>query len=99
MPSPVNPPKHIVILGGGITGLTSAFHISRRCQTSLITVLEKEHRLGGWINSETVHVTDAEGRPAKMLLETGPRTLRPGAKGVMELVGLQFFVYPVSMAS
>jgi len=79
-------PKHIAILGGGITGLTSAFYLSRRFPSSIVTLLEKEPKFGGWIKSARVEVKDAEGRTANMLLESGPRTLRPGAKAVMELV-------------
>jgi protoporphyrinogen/coproporphyrinogen III oxidase len=80
------PPKHIAVLGGGITGLASAFHLSRRFPTSLVTLLEKENRFGGWVKSDRVEVEDKGGNRASLLLEAGPRTLRPGAKGVMELV-------------
>jgi protoporphyrinogen/coproporphyrinogen III oxidase len=81
-------PRHIAVLGGGIAGLTSAFHLSRRFPTSLVTLLEKENRFGGWVRSDRVEVDDGKGNQASVLLEAGPRTLRPGAKGVMELVSV-----------
>lgn len=79
-------PRHIAILGGGITGLSSAFYLSRRFPNSLITLLEKSSRLGGWIRSERVQVQDGNGTPASVVLEYGPRTLRPNSKALLELV-------------
>ncbi|KII87764.1 hypothetical protein PLICRDRAFT_111813 [Plicaturopsis crispa FD-325 SS-3] len=82
------PPAHIAVLGGGLTGLSSAFHLARRFPASRITLLEKEARLGGWAQSERVEVRDTEGRTANVLLEAGPRTLRPNANSVLELINL-----------
>ena len=84
-------PHHIAILGGGITGLSSAFHLSRRFPNALITLLEKESRLGGWLRSERVQLRDEQGTPATVVLEAGPRTLRPNAYSVLELVSLTVF--------
>ncbi|KAH7873099.1 uncharacterized protein C8R40DRAFT_393244 [Lentinula edodes] len=78
--------RHIVILGGGLSGLSSAFHLSRRYPEALITLVEKTHRLGGWISTERVQVRDGSGHIADILLESGSRTLRPNAKSVLELV-------------
>lgn len=77
---------HIAVLGGGLTGLSSAFHLSRRFPEALITILEKNSRLGGWVDSERVRVTDPQGVAVDIVLEAGPRTLRPNAKSVLELV-------------
>lgn len=74
--------RHVAILGGGITGLTSAFYVSRRFPDALVTVLEKSPTLGGWLKSERVDITSR----SSVLLEAGPRSFRPGAKGLMELV-------------
>ncbi|KAH9836268.1 Protoporphyrinogen oxidase [Rhodofomes roseus] len=87
------PPRHVAILGGGLTGLSSAFHISRRFPNTQITLLEKQNRLGGWVMSERVEVrvpseTGSSVRTARVLLESGPRTLRPGGQAVLELVNL-----------
>ncbi|KDQ58487.1 hypothetical protein JAAARDRAFT_193052 [Jaapia argillacea MUCL 33604] len=94
------PPTHITILGGGITGLSSALHLSRRYPSSLITLLEKSPRFGGWIRSERVQVSspntskkigqhnENETNSASVVLEYGPRTLRPNSKAVLELINL-----------
>ncbi|HSX11166.1 MAG TPA: protoporphyrinogen oxidase [Chlamydiales bacterium] len=55
----------IIILGGGITGLSAAHALSRKYPDAQITLLEKENRLGGWIR------TSHEGG---FLFEQGPRT-------------------------
>lgn len=79
-------PTHIGILGGGLTGLSSAYHLSRKFPSSLITLWEKQPRFGGWVRSERVQVNDERGNPASVVLEAGPRTLRPSAKSLLELV-------------
>ncbi|KAE9396700.1 Protoporphyrinogen oxidase [Gymnopus androsaceus JB14] len=48
--------RHLLVLGGGLSGLASAFHLSRRFPESLITLVEKQSRLGGWISSHRVHI-------------------------------------------
>jgi oxygen-dependent protoporphyrinogen oxidase len=82
----IMPPSHIAILGGGLTGLSSAYHLSRKFPSSLITLLEKQPRFGGWVRSERVQVKDERGNVASVVLEAGPRTLRPNAKSILELV-------------
>lgn len=79
-------PSHFAILGGGLTGLSAAYHLARRFPAVPITLLEASSHLGGWVNSETVRVTDAYGRRGNVVLEGGPRTLRPNARSVLELV-------------
>ena len=78
------PPQHIAVLGGGLTGLSSAFHLSRRFPSTQITLIERQKRLGGWVRSERVVLP---GTTTSVLLEAGPRTLRPHGKSVLELVG------------
>ncbi len=55
----------VLILGGGITGLSAAWFLSHQHPNAQITLLEKTNRLGGWIR--TCH----EGG---FLFEQGPRT-------------------------
>ncbi|KAG7448718.1 Protoporphyrinogen oxidase [Guyanagaster necrorhizus] len=76
--------RHIAVIGGGLTGLSSAFHLSRRFPDIFITLFEKQHRLGGWVQSECVDVSPSQ----QMVLEAGPRTIRPNAKSILELVHL-----------
>jgi len=79
--------KHVMILGGGITGLSAAFHLSRRLPLSTrITLLEARPRLGGWIQSDRLELEDDHGKKGSVLLEAGPRTLRPNSPAMFELV-------------
>lgn len=59
----------ILILGGGITGLSAAWFLKKKDPSAEITLLEKENRLGGWIQ------TVKEGG---YLFEKGPRTFQLG---------------------
>lgn len=71
------------MLGAGITGLTTAFYLKRRFPNTRITVLESSPRVGGWIQSERVDLGTQYGQ---VVLESGPRTLRPVSKPLLELV-------------
>ncbi len=55
----------ILILGGGISGLSAARRLSQFYPRAEITLLEKTNRLGGWIESED---------SGDFLFEKGPRT-------------------------
>lgn len=59
----------VLILGGGITGLSAAWYVKKKNPRVKITLLEKEKRLGGWIR------TSNEGG---FLFEKGPRTFQLG---------------------
>jgi protoporphyrinogen/coproporphyrinogen III oxidase len=84
----VKMPSCVAVLGGGITGLSAAFHLARRLpSTSRIVVLEKENRLGGWVQSKRVRVKHGS-LEEDIIVESGPRTLRPNGKALLELVGL-----------
>lgn len=54
----------IIVLGGGISGLSAAWHLQK--QGAEVTVLEKSGRVGGWIETEK----------GEWLFEKGPRTFR-----------------------
>ncbi|KAI0716989.1 hypothetical protein C8Q76DRAFT_726194 [Earliella scabrosa] len=85
------PPRSVAVVGGGITGLSAAFHLSRRFPPrtgTRITLVESSPRLGGWVRSERVRIKDGNSREADVLLESGPRTLRPNSKAILELVHL-----------
>ncbi|KLO06994.1 Protoporphyrinogen oxidase [Schizopora paradoxa] len=79
-------PKAIAVIGGGITGLSAAFHLSKRFPRAQITIFERSNRIGGWINSRHVKVSDGSGHNATICLEAGPRTLRPNSKAMLELI-------------
>jgi protoporphyrinogen/coproporphyrinogen III oxidase len=78
-------PAKITILGGGITGLSAAFHLSRKFPSSRITLLEKSDRLGGWVHSKRVQFPVPGGDVGSAVLELGPRTMRPQSKALLEM--------------
>lgn len=80
-PTLYEPPKDVAILGGGITGLASAFYLSKELPNTHITIYEGSDRLGGWLQTKHVNVANGE-----MVFEQGPRTLRPNtAAGMVTL--------------
>lgn len=68
--------KSIGILGGGITGLTTAWHLSRLVPDAQITLYENQNRIGGWVDSESVEIDGGE-----VLFEWGVRSMRPDSNG------------------
>lgn len=64
-------PKHLVIIGGGITGLSAAYQFMKRCQGQdpavQCTVLEQSPRFGGKILTHRENGFVMEGGPDSML--------------------------------
>ncbi len=56
---------HIVIVGGGIAGLTAAYRLRQRYPAAAITVIERDHQLGGKLRT---------GARAGVPLERGAET-------------------------
>lgn len=84
----VTPPSSVAVLGGGLTGVTSAYYLSRLLPRSTRIVLyEKEDRLGGWVQSKKRDTGDGKGKgKGEIVFEQGPRTVRPvGLAGMMTL--------------
>ncbi|TFK73333.1 Protoporphyrinogen oxidase [Pluteus cervinus] len=77
--------SHLAILGAGLSGLSSAFHLSRRFPTAFVHLVDKNHDLGGWVHSQRVELPNSD---QSVLLESGPRTLRPNAQSILELINL-----------
>ncbi|KAJ4303329.1 oxygen-dependent protoporphyrinogen oxidase [Kalmusia sp. IMI 367209] len=71
-------PEKVAVLGGGISGLASAYFVSKEFPRSKITVHEANKDSGGWIQSRRVDVPGGD-----VLFEYGPRTLRPGANALI----------------
>lgn len=75
--APPNPfARNIAVLGGGPSGLATAFNLTRDLPDAKITIFEAQSRIGGWVQSETIEVNDGS-----VLFEWGPRTLRPAQSG------------------
>lgn len=64
----------VAVLGGGITGLASAYFLSRSLPNAKITLFEASPRLGGWLHSKRIDVGNGS-----VVFEQGPRNLRPTA--------------------
>ena len=62
----------IAVLGGGITGLASAYFLSKDLPNTKITLYEASSRLGGWLHSRSVDIGSGN-----VIFEQGPRNLRP----------------------
>ncbi|CAE6467643.1 unnamed protein product [Rhizoctonia solani] len=84
----------IGVLGGGISGLTTAFYLARHLPASYparILLFEKSKRLGGWIRSEKIDIPTPSHNASdsrSLVLEAGPRTLRPRSLDMLELIHL-----------
>ncbi|KAF2173725.1 hypothetical protein M409DRAFT_15999 [Zasmidium cellare ATCC 36951] len=68
----------VAVLGGGITGLACAYYLTRELPTAKVTIYEAKDHIGGWLQSKRVPV-----KGGSVLLESGPRTLRPQSNGVL----------------
>lgn len=68
-------PKHYIVLGGGISGLALAWRLQKEPDVS-VTLVEKEDRLGGWI--DTIHIDG-------FLFDRGPRSCRTRGSGIATL--------------
>lgn len=86
-----------IILGGGISGLSAAYYLLKKSNSSHIPkVLEASNRFGGWIK------TDYPTNDKIIRFEYGPRTIRPkGERGfnTLELcsdIGLKNDLLPIT---
>ena len=70
--SKASSPPDIAVLGGGITGLATAFFLTEKLPEAKITIYEGREHFGGWLKSKAVDVGDGE-----VIFESGPRSLRP----------------------
>jgi len=71
----------IAVVGGGLTGLTTAYFLAKRLDKSAqITVYEASSRWGGWLRSEKTPV-DVGGVKTQVLFERGPRSMSTAQTG------------------
>jgi protoporphyrinogen/coproporphyrinogen III oxidase len=70
LPSDIAEQRHVVIIGGGITGLSTAYYLEQAAQRTgqpiACTIIERDTRLGGKIRSERY------GATGEFLIEAGP---------------------------
>lgn len=72
-----NLPSDIAVLGGGLTGLTTAYYLTRFNPDAKITIYESQARVGGWIDTEQVEVTTLAGTDETISFERGARVVSP----------------------
>ena len=60
---------HVVIIGGGITGLSTAFYLQRQAQAAGVplryTLVERDTRFGGKLVTDTIGQFVVEGGPIR----------------------------------
>ncbi len=74
--------RHVVVIGGGVSGLTTAYRLLRLPDAPEVTVLEAGPRLGGKIATATV---------AGLPVDTGPDSLLvrlPAVRSLLEDLGI-----------
>ncbi|KAA8644416.1 oxygen-dependent protoporphyrinogen oxidase [Aspergillus tanneri] len=71
------------VIGGGITGLTTAYRLSKDPNCSRVTLYEKSDDVGGCLQSETIPVDGGH-----VVFEYGPRTLRTTVPNCLPMVDL-----------
>ncbi|KAF9431420.1 oxygen-dependent protoporphyrinogen oxidase [Entomortierella beljakovae] len=99
------PPRtHIAVIGGGISGLSTAWYLARTAPSNVaITLLEGSKRIGGWLHSD--RIDDPHNPGGSILLERGPRSLRPqGISGLntlemIKLLGIESKLEPILKTS
>ncbi|XP_047664852.1 protoporphyrinogen oxidase isoform X2 [Tachysurus fulvidraco] len=85
--------KSVAVLGGGISGLSACYYLSKSAHVSKVVLLEATGRFGGWINTTR--------REDGAVFEQGPRGVRPaGAVGrntlnLLSDLGLEHEILPV----
>lgn len=67
----LNDPKHIVVIGGGITGLSASWHLQNKSQTPLkITLVESSPELGGKMSTRKI-INDR----GSFVIDAGPEVI------------------------
>jgi oxygen-dependent protoporphyrinogen oxidase len=73
------PPRDIAVLGAGLTGLTTAWYLTRALPEARITIYEEQKRVGGWINTDKAKVKTPDGKEGTVLFEHAARMVKPQA--------------------
>ncbi|GAA5798458.1 hypothetical protein HPULCUR_003861 [Helicostylum pulchrum] len=77
----------VAVLGGGISGLSAAYYLSKASPQTKVLLIEGSKRVGGWIRSQRVSpgfhssTSTEPNDPNNVLFEVGPRSLRPVGPG------------------
>ncbi len=68
--------KQIIIIGGGISGLSTAWYLSRTTQPIEILLLEKSSRFGGWLHTDHTKGFHFEKGPRTFKVDKSPSTMQ-----------------------
>ncbi len=68
--------KRVIILGAGISGLTTAWYLSKTEQPLDIAILEKSTRAGGWLHTDHTTGFHFEKGPRTFKVDKCPSTMR-----------------------
>lgn len=74
----LKPGQELLVLGGGISGLTLAWFVAHSRPDVKIKLIEQSDSFGGWMQSETLSKNGES-----TVFEYGPRTLLPSSAGVV----------------
>lgn len=92
----IHPPDfHIVIIGGGITGLSAGWYLQQEAANFRYSILEESNQWGGKVQTERVN----EAGNAPFILEAGPDaflTRKPWALELARELGLDARIQPVN---
>lgn len=86
-------PRHVVVAGGGVTGLTAAYRLSLADPLLQVTLVEAATRLGGKITTEQVGGFLLEGGPDALV------TFKPQAAALARELGLTDRLVPADPAT
>ena len=67
--------QNFAVIGAGISGLSTAFYLSRSFPKCSVTVFEKNNHVGGWLNTQNHAISQAHSRT----IELGARLIRNDA--------------------
>ncbi|KAK1834837.1 Protoporphyrinogen oxidase, partial [Podospora conica] len=81
------PPRTIAVLGGGLTGLVTAYRLAKLLPKTKITLYEASSRLGGWVDTE--EIKDDQGRT--ILFERGARMVQIPREGSSKFDDVPFY--------
>ncbi|KNC75869.1 hypothetical protein SARC_11612, partial [Sphaeroforma arctica JP610] len=70
--------SRVAVVGGGLSGLSAAYHLARAAPHVQVVVLERSARVGGWVHTSKVHHVDGDAIKSPLILDTGPHSVRSG---------------------
>lgn len=68
------------MLGAGLTGLSTAWYLTRLLPTARITIYDEKYRVGGWIETDEVRVSTPDLGEGTVRFEHAARMVNPLTK-------------------